>query len=1514
MQEAYHCLVKGNYAQAMELYEQAILEQPDRRSNYGYLGLTLLLQARETEAQITWSSAVDTPEDFEDWAAELDKLLNAEAERYTSQVDYSTAWLIRQHLTEIAPQNIYNLSEVARLSLELDFQDIADRYLSQLIDILADRQDKLSDRERLAIKRLIEKTIADVPKKKIENSLPQAELQKKNSRQATLAIVDVLAENLNPSLSLVKLYLEKIDEEQRKNAITAILDKSESIPLQAAILYSKACFSISPDSVPILKRMLNRLQRLGLDRESVEFALMLVEKSEVPLEKASAYYAAIRGYMNSGVNWQEAYDAYTQYQALVELSIQKAEPIDDIIHALPLAPNGIYSFYLSDAPASNRNFLGRLGSYYQSQIRRLLGNLTPSRNQANRLADKSRRLRIGYISECLRRHSVGWLSRWLLIHHDRDQFDIFVYSLTRTDDNVQTSVKESVTHFYHLPVDTDARVLGIRSIAEQIQNDGIDILIDLDALTSKDICAVVALKPAPIQVTWLGSDASGIPAIDYFIADPYVLPESAESYYNSKIWRLPQTYLAVNGFEVGVPNLRREDLDIPQDAVVYLCLQAPHKLHPDFLRMLMHILDRVPNSFLLVKNLHMTEELEAYVSKLAVTEGVSPDRLRFLSTAATEELHRANLAIADVILDAYPYNGATTTLEALWMEIPVVTRVGEMFVARNGYTLMTNAGITEGIARTNEEYIEWGVRLGSDPNLRQQISLKLKRSKRTSPLWNATQFAREMESAYKQMWEQYLEIESQNLDIDPSHLQAMVAAEENNDRAISLAQQGDLEMAISLLQTAIELNPDYVDAHYNMGIVLNQRGDLETAIDSLQTAISLNPEHSNALYNLGIVLMRCGRTDEAIANFCKVLEISPFDLDTHLALGNAYFDLIKLDRAAKCYRNALCINPKSASAHCSIAVVLSAQGNHAEAISHSQAAIDIDPNLALAYCNMACALSKFEDRLAEAVQYYQTAIRIDPGLGEAYWNLTDILNTPTSPIGRSYPLQKELADQFIQACVTEDRIRALSNYICVYSKMGLSDRTQDRINELESLVYTNSNRLTKVEIQCLYSQFIFTLTSLRDNLESNSRLFKLIGQLYVDRVLEPTKRAWLESNDRLDKTLLPKSVNHSKKLRIGFLSSHFKRHPVGWCSLDIVRELSFITPHIYLYSLDTIESDERTTEFAKSAERVYFPSKESNANARKSSIHSGFQLSEIIQKMLCDRLDILIDLDSVTILSNVQVLYEQPAPICISWLGFDAPYITPQNYCLGDWYTHPDGSEKYYPEQIVRLPDSHMAVSGFGAIPTDRDFFRNSLGISPEQVAYLYAAPGRKFNLDSAKAQVEILKNVPDSILMHRGSGDFESLQSVYIEACEMLSVDFTRIKFMMPTNTEEEHRSLYSLADIFLDAYPYNGGSHNLEALWFNLPVVTRVGEQSFGRMGYSFLQTLGIRTGIAWSWEEYVEWGIQLGRDANLRNSVREQLIQSKQSEHLSPLWNPKKLAKDMYAILEKLLAEKEKYKTLA
>jgi predicted O-linked N-acetylglucosamine transferase (SPINDLY family) len=410
---------------------------------------------------------------------------------------------------------------------------------------------------------------------------------------------------------------------------------------------------------------------------------------------------------------------------------------------------GLFS-YLKDDISENRRLQKQVGDLFLRNIEMNAASaLIPV---SSKKSQSKRRLRVGYIASTLRNHSVGWLSRWLFQHHDHENFEVFAYLVHQRPDNpfFATWFAEQVDYFRYLSND-------IEEAAKTIRNDDIDILVDLDSTTLDQTCTILALKPAPIQATWLGFDASGLPSIDYFIADPFVLPDDAQSHYTEKIWRLPQTYIAVDGFETGVPTISRVDLNIPQDAIIYWSSQTGLKRNPEIVRLQMQILRAVPNSYFLIKGVGDQEVLQQFFADLSAEEGISFERLKFLPMMPDEYTHRANLQIADVVLDTYPYNGATTTLETLWAGVPLVTRVGQQFSARNSYAFMMNVGVTEGIAWTDKEYVEWGIRFGHDEQLRQQVAWKLKQSRHTSPLWNTKQFTREMENAYRQMYSKYLE-------------------------------------------------------------------------------------------------------------------------------------------------------------------------------------------------------------------------------------------------------------------------------------------------------------------------------------------------------------------------------------------------------------------------------------------------------------------------------------------------------------------------------------------------------------------------------------------------------------------------------------------------------------------------------------------------------------------------------------------------------------------------------------
>ncbi|MEH2076454.1 MAG: tetratricopeptide repeat protein [Nostoc sp.] len=728
-EQAEQYFIQENYLQAANLYEQAIAIEPNTISYYWHLGLILLLQGQEAEAQMTWMLPMTEADEEQSqiWTNELFKILQIEAKRRETLGEDSLAWLIRQHMREINPSYINNLLQILILSLRLQkFEEIDDLNEWGLIEALKIKENIEIDLELLI--QVLKEFLNIIPLHPVNLNLIEASLPYFSEPHQFFCIV------LTPALKI---------------------GHTLSRPVLASSLL-ELHLRLEPDNVEVLRHLATFYQDARNYSQGIETARLCYSLSEGLADKIFALHLLLRGLMSAGGYWQEICTTYQELETVFQQFI-KAEriPLEEGRILRLLSPSFAIP-HIQDAPADFRAIHNQVAEIFNNYIKNLAE--LEGKNYAHPIINNQsltphpKKLKIGYVSYAFRNHSVGWLARWLFQHHDRDKFDIHTYFLNYALGN--DHLKE-----WYISQAGKGRQLGMNGLenADQIYQDEIDILIDLDSITLDVTCEVMALKPAPIQVTWLGWDASGIPAIDYFIADPYVLPDDAQNYYTEKIWRLPQTYIAVDGFEVGVPTLRRDDLDIPMDAVVYLSAQRGYKRHPETTKWQMQIIKQVPNSYFLIKGLGEEETIKRFFYQIAEEEGVDSSRLRFLPLVHSESVHRANLAIADIVLDTFPYNGATTTLETLWMGIPLVTRVGQQFAARNSYTMMMNAGITEGIAWTDEEYIEWGVRLGKDQALRQQVALKLKASRQTAPLWNGKQFTREMEKAYEQMWQRYIE-------------------------------------------------------------------------------------------------------------------------------------------------------------------------------------------------------------------------------------------------------------------------------------------------------------------------------------------------------------------------------------------------------------------------------------------------------------------------------------------------------------------------------------------------------------------------------------------------------------------------------------------------------------------------------------------------------------------------------------------------------------------------------------
>ncbi len=714
--EAYQFLLAENYGQVVTCYEQLLEQEPTHLFHYWYLGLAYLLQAEEEQAQLTWFIALHEQgeETFEKHLQDLVTVLDQEAERQETGRNYRLAWLVRGHCRELKPDFLDNLLKLLYLESKIG-NTIFDKFEDWQVLELIEGELGATVTEDLWVK-----VITEILQHPTVGSVSFAQACLKRTKNAPL---------------ILKAVIE----------IAGQKGFDQNYPLYSADLL-RACLAQDPNNLLLLKTLFWFYANAYAFQDAFQVANEFISKSPSLVTQLLGNYYHLFVCLSKS-DWIQLVTYGEKHIGLLEdfCNSQDLEIEECFVDALMVIAQPL--LYLRDKPQENRHLLNQIGKIFQENL--LAGAGFQILSFANPLTS-NRPLKVGYIGHTLKSHSVGLLSRWLIHYHDPEIVQSHIYSLNLYRDYITEEwFEKKANKFYAIGRNVQAAI-------SQIEADEIDILVDLDSLTFNLTCQVMALKPAPVQVTWLGMDATGIPNIDYFIADPYVLPKEAETYYAEKIWRLPQTYLGIDGFEVGVPTLRREDLGIADDAIIFWNFQSALKRYPDTIRLQLEIIKNVPNSYLFVKGRGDQSVTQQMFKQFAEEVGLNSDRLRFMDLEKTEAAHRANLMLGDVVLDTYPYNGATTTLEVLWTGLPLVTRVGEQFAARNSYGFMMNAGVTEGIAWTDEEYVEWGIKLGTDEKLREQISWKLRQARQTSPLWQGKQFTREMEKAYRQMWEIYL--------------------------------------------------------------------------------------------------------------------------------------------------------------------------------------------------------------------------------------------------------------------------------------------------------------------------------------------------------------------------------------------------------------------------------------------------------------------------------------------------------------------------------------------------------------------------------------------------------------------------------------------------------------------------------------------------------------------------------------------------------------------------------------
>ncbi|HTW94073.1 MAG TPA: tetratricopeptide repeat protein [Tepidisphaeraceae bacterium] len=529
--------------------------------------------------------------------------------------------------------------------------------------------------------------------------------------------------------------------------------------LDAAIESFRRAAALNPSDPIALRNLARALQEKGLAHDAIA-----VLRQSLSLNPNDAQAANLLGVcLYERVQLEQAIAAFRRAIALkadmtdahnnLGIALKDTGQLDDAMaayaaalridpnHSLALG-NRIYTMNFEPGadPAAilraHRDWNGRLAAPLKAFVKPHANDRSPDRI-----------LRIGYVSPDLWRHSVSFFLLPLLQERNPQAVHVTCYATSAKSDAVTDKLRSAADAWKNLLNVDDA------TAAERIRLDGIDILVDLSGHTSNNRLLLFARKPAPVQVTYLGYPATtGLETMDWRLTDSIADPPGAEELYIEKLYRLPRTAWCFAPLS-GSPPARFPD----HEKIVFGSFNDLSKVNPPLLQLWSQILHRLPDSTLLLKSRGTSSpSAAARICAEFEQQGINSARIQFLPYQNVSEAHLSCYDQIDVALDSYPYHGTTTTCEALWMGVPVVTLAGRSHVSRVGASLLHSVQLDDLVAHDAGQYVEIAADLAADRDRRRSLRGTLRQTMQNSPLMDGRGVAREIESAYRDMWLQWI--------------------------------------------------------------------------------------------------------------------------------------------------------------------------------------------------------------------------------------------------------------------------------------------------------------------------------------------------------------------------------------------------------------------------------------------------------------------------------------------------------------------------------------------------------------------------------------------------------------------------------------------------------------------------------------------------------------------------------------------------------------------------------------
>jgi protein O-GlcNAc transferase len=778
-----------------------------------------------------------------------------------------------------------------------------------------------------------------------------------------------------------------------------------------------------------------------------------------------------------------------------------------------------------------------------------------------------------------------------------------------------------------------------------------------------------------------------------------------------------------------------------------------------------------------------------------------------------------------------------------------------------------------------------------------------------------------------------------NLDTAESIYSQVLQLQPDNPTALHLLgviayQRKKYDTAITLIGRALERKPDFVDAHSNLGNVYREMGRLKEAEASYRKALAINGGFAMAHYNLGNILMSWGRFDDAAASFGRAIAVSPNLAEAHINLGISHKELGKLDEAERCYRKALFIRPESPIAHFNLGNTLAGKGRlddaaasyeralarkpdymearlnlgnvlrdlgkFDEAISCYRHAFERDPKNAEACLNIGAVLRE-TGRPGEAEEWYRKALALNPDDAMAHFNLGNALRDQgrhedaVAGFERALALSPDCTAMYINlGNVLRDR-GSLEEAVAVYGKglalepesvellinLGNAFKKMEKLDEAAA-VYEQALRLrpemaeahynlgTVFQDQCRMEDAVAcyrrALTLKQDHATAHSNLLMNIqyDPAFTPETLLEEARAW-ERAQLKGIRVMPPPLNNpdpERRLRIGYVSGDLRRHPVGYFLDAVLASHDASQMEVFCYANQSF-SDDLTVRLQQSAGlwRDIFGETDEAA-------------ADLIRE---DGIDILVDLSGHTARNRLLVFGRRPAPVQATWAGYvGATGLSTMDYLISDRHETPEGTDHWYGETVVRLPDCYVCYSPPEYAPPVAPLpaWRNGF------VTFCCFNNLAKINPFVVKLWTKLLRELPDArlLLVTKALGD-RTVRERYREmftGCGVAErVDFSG---MVP---HPELLARYGKVDIALDPFPYSGGLTTLESLWMGVPVITLGGDRFAARHSLSHLSAVGLPELIASDEDSYHSIATDLARDLPrleaLRSGLRERMAAS-------------------------------------